>query len=120
MKKIILGCILFMSLGSIAQTQSSEHKNGQEDQNKKKGPCAFTMTNGKMMMVVNGKTVVMDKETTTKNGTIVQTDGTVKTKDKTVKMKNGDCMDMSGKIIWVKNEQINENNNQNNNQKTKD
>jgi hypothetical protein len=110
MKKIISGCIMFMSLGSIAQTQSPEHANDRKDQNRKESPCAFTMANGKMMMIVDGKTVVMDKEMTTRNGAIVRIDGTVKTGDKTVKMKNGDCMDMSGKMIWVKNEQIKENN----------
>lgn len=71
--------------------------------------CTVKMENGKMMMVVDGKTVVMDKQMTTKNGAVVMMDGTVKRKDgKTTKMRNGDCMDMSDKIIVVKNNQIKE------------
>ena len=98
------------------------NQNNNQDQNKNKNTsnqyqkkdsasndCTVRMENGKMMMVVDGKTVVMDKQMTTKNGAIVMMDGTVKRKDgKTVKMKNGECMDMSDKIIVVKNNQIKE------------
>lgn len=104
MKKIILGCFLLGSLGSMAQTKPLENKS---DSHKEESACAFTMADGKMMMVVDGKTVTMDKEMKTKNGAIVMVDGTIKSSNgKSVKLKNGDCMDMSGKMIWVKNEQI--------------
>jgi uncharacterized Zn ribbon protein len=102
MKKIILGCLLFASIGSFAQSQENKTTHDKEEKT-----CAFTMADGKMMMIVDGKTVTMDKEVKTKNGSMVMVDGTVKTADgKSVKMKNGDCMDLSGKMIWVKNEQI--------------
>lgn len=59
------------------------------------------------MMVVDGKSIIMDNEMTTKNGTVVMMDGTVKMKNgKTMKMKYGDCIDMAGKMIVVKNTQI--------------
>ena len=133
MKKLILVCALtIIYLGSFAQIDSTR-KNADYDMNKNKNnnqdnkqnknsskeyqkndntnkDCAMTMANGKMMMVVDGKTVVMEKQMTTKNGSVVMMDGTVKTKDGiTTKMKNGDCMDMSDKMIVVKNTQVKEN-----------
>lgn len=125
MKKLILVCAFAtIYLGSFAQNDSTRNKMNYDKDNKndnqKKNTdnqyqkndntnknCAYKMENGKIMMIVDGKTVVMDKEMTTKNGTIVMMDGTVKMKDgKTMKMKEGDCMDMSGKMIVVKNSQI--------------
>ena len=126
MKKNILVCALISTcMASFAQTNSTHIKTDsdkdkkyhndqkkntdKEYQNtdKKNKACAMTMTSGKMMMVVDGKTVVMDKEMTMKNGTIVMMDGTVKTKGgQTMKMKESDCIDMSGKMIVVKNSQV--------------
>jgi len=127
MKKLILVCAFTaIYFGSFAQKDSTRNKTNygidNKNDNQKKSTykqdqkndntnknCAMTMTNGKMMMVVDGKTVIMDKEMTTKNGTVVMMDGTVKMKGgKTMKMKEGDCMDMSGKMIMVKNNQIKE------------
>jgi hypothetical protein len=104
MKKMIFGCCLLVSMGAFAQRKSQEIKATSQ---KEESECAFTMANGKMMMVVDGKTVIMDKEMKTKNGATVMLDGTIQSSNgKSVKMKNGDCVDMSGKMIWVKNDQI--------------
>lgn len=104
MKKIILGCFLLACLGSAAQKQQQENK---AIQHKEENTCAFTMADNKMMMVVDGKTIIMDKEMKTKDGAIVMMDGTVKSSNgKSIQLKNGDCMDLSGKMIWVRNEQI--------------
>jgi hypothetical protein len=106
MKKTILGCFLIASMGAMAQSSTKENKATHATD---EGTCAFTMADGKMMMVVDGKTVTMEKEMKTKNGDVVMLDGTVKSSNgKSIKMKNGDCIDMSGKMIWVKNEQIND------------
>ena len=141
MKKLILVCALAtIYLGLFAQTDSTRKKtdydmnknnnnqtnnqNNNQDNKQNKNTskeyqkndntntnCNIKMENGKILMLVDGKTVVMDKEMTTKNGAVVMMDGTVKRKDgKTIKMKNGECMDMSDKIIVVKNSQITEGN----------
>lgn len=57
------------------------------------------MKDGKMEMTKNGKTMLMDKDMTMSNGTEVMTDGMCKMKDgKTMTMKEGDMMDMNGKM----------------------
>lgn len=108
MKKIILVCALTtLYFGLFAQSGATKTKKDNGMDKKYDKDCAMTLANGKMMMIVDGKTVVMDKEMTTKNGTVVMMDGTVKMKDgKTMKMKESDCIDMSGKMIVVKNTQI--------------
>ena len=63
------------------------------------------MKDGKMMVMKGGKTGMMDKDMTMKNGATVMKDGTVKMKDgKTMMMKEGDMMDMSGKMEKMKTE----------------
>lgn len=114
MKKLILICALFtIYFGSFAQTDSVRNKKGTNNyqkQNNENKNCTVKMENGKMIMTVDEKTVVIDKQMTMKNGTIVMMDGTVKTKDgKTMQLKDGECIDMSGKMIVVKNSQIQKN-----------
>ena len=66
--------------------------------NKKMKDCVM-MKDSKMMVMKDGKTMMMDQDMTMKNGTMVMKDGTVKTKDgKTSMMKEGDSMDMNGKV----------------------
>lgn len=133
MKKIILaGAMSILGLGLFAQTDSMTPKTGMgmdkkhddnqkreankaynkdkteykpnQTMNMKEGECTFKLVNGKVMKMMDGKTVALDKTMTTKNGTTVMTDGTMKTKEgKTMKMKEGECMDMSGKMIEAKN-----------------
>ncbi|SHF99149.1 DUF6799 domain-containing protein [Flavisolibacter ginsengisoli] len=57
------------------------------------------MEDGKMMSMMNGKTMPMEQDMTMKNGTQVMTDGTVKMKNgKTMTLKNGDCVYMNGTV----------------------
>lgn len=57
------------------------------------------MENGKMMMVKNGKTTILDHDMTMSNGTKIMSDGTYTKKDGTkLTMKEGQRMDMSGKL----------------------
>ena len=57
------------------------------------------MKDSKMMCVKNGKTMPMEKDMTMKNGTTCMVNGECVMKDGTkMKMKEGDCMDMSGKM----------------------
>ncbi len=61
------------------------------------------MKDGKMMVMIDGKTMPMDKEMTMKNGTICMPNGEYTMKDGTkMMMKNGDCMEMSGKMCMDK------------------
>jgi hypothetical protein len=51
----------------------------------------------------NGKTMMMEEEMTLTNGTMVMMDGTVKMKNgKTMMMKNGDMLDMNGRMAKKK------------------
>ena len=57
------------------------------------------MKDGKMLMIIGGKTTAMDKDMKLTNGTLVKVDGTMKTKDgMTMKMKDGDMIYMDGKM----------------------
>ena len=61
-------------------------------------------TNGKMMVVNDGKMTRLEGETTLRNGTKVMTDGTIIKKDGTKSMlREGEHIDMSGTIIPMKN-----------------
>ncbi len=105
MKKLIfVFAALALSLASFAQTDTTmkkmDHdktmKHDQTDMSKTDG-CM--MMNGKMMMIKNGKMSSMSKPMTMSNGTKMLVDGTCIKKDGAkMKMKEGDHMDMSGKI----------------------
>ena len=57
------------------------------------------MKDGKMMVMKNGKTMPMEKDMTMKNGTKCMTNGECTMKNgKKMMMKEGDCMEMSGKM----------------------
>ena len=61
------------------------------------------MKDGVMMVNKNGKTMQMDTEMTLENGMRVMTDGTYIDKNgSTMRMKNGDSMNMAGKIMSMK------------------
>ena len=60
------------------------------------------MQNGKMMVVKNGNMMPMEKDMTLRNGTKFMVDGTCMTKDgKKTMMKEGEMMDMDGKMMMV-------------------
>jgi len=87
-----------LSSGVFAQ----EHK--MEDMDKKEQKMDMKkdhvmMMDGKMKMVKDGKEMPMEKEMTMGNGTKVMADGMCTKKDgTTMTMKNGDMMDMDGKM----------------------
>ncbi len=61
------------------------------------------MKDGKMMVMKGGKTMPMEKDMVMKNGTKCMKDGECIMKDGTkMMMKEGDCMDMSGKMCTDK------------------
>jgi len=58
------------------------------------------MKDGKMMVMKEGKTMMMEKEMMLKDGTKVMADGTVMMKDgKKMMMKNDDMITMDGKMM---------------------
>ena len=58
------------------------------------------MKDGKVMMIMEGKSMPADKELTLSNGAKVSVDGTVTMKDGTkMMMKEGDMMSMAGEMI---------------------
>lgn len=60
----------------------------------------LVMKDGKVMMVMAGKNMPLDKELTLNNGTKVAVDGTVTMKDgMKMTMKEGDMMTMDGEIM---------------------
>ena len=109
MKKIlVLFLATSLSYGAFAQSDMkmdhSKMKSEKMDMMHKNG---VTMQDNKMMVCKDGKTMTMDKDMMLKNGTTVMTDGTVKMKDgKTMKMKNGEMMDMKGKVTWMKDDKM--------------
>lgn len=86
------------------QTQDQNKNQGktQNGQNKQPGmnQCVVSMDNGKVMVLKNGKKSMMTKDSTLQNGSMLMANGFVKMKDgTTLQLKQGDCMDVSGKII---------------------
>ena len=82
--------VLFLSVSnSYAQAKHKHH--AMKD-------CCM-MKDGKMMYMKNGKTMVMEKDMVMKNGTTCMTNGECVMKNgEKMMMKEGDCMDMNGKM----------------------
>lgn len=105
MKKIIfVFAALALSLASFAQTDTSMNKmkhkkmmdHDQMDMSKMDG---YMMMDGKMMLIKDGKMSPMKKQITMDNGTKMMVDGMCVKKDGSkMKMKEGDHMDMEGKM----------------------
>ncbi len=89
-----------LSSGAFAQEKKDDkmhmdHKEQTIDMKKDH----IMMVDGKMKMMKDGKEIPMDKEMTMKDGTKVMPDGMCTKKDgTTMTMKNGDMMDMDGKM----------------------
>lgn len=114
MKNLILaGALTAMYFGGFAQDTTMQKKSDYQQnqgtqQHKSDKACAFTLKNGKVMKMENGKSVPLDKTMTLANGNTIMTDGTVKMKDgTTMKLTEGQCLNMSGKMI--KNTEMKEN-----------
>ena len=85
--------LLALSLNAIAQT--TKKTTVMKD-------CCM-MQNGKMMMMIDGKIMPMEKNMIMTNGTTCMTNGECVMKNgKKMMMKNGDCMEMSGKMCGAK------------------
>ena len=66
-------------------------------------PDGYMIQNGKMMMVKNGKMTMIEKDITLSNGTMIMRNGNYINKGGTkMMMKEGQHMDMSGKMIPMK------------------
>src|SRR5947209_313676 len=100
MKKLVLLFLLALFANrSSAQTNAASIPALAEtlDQGKMNKKDCVMMVNGKMLMMVNGKTTDMPAEVRLRDGSVVQKNGTVRMKDSTTKvMKNGDSVDMEG------------------------
>lgn len=95
MKKIIsLGLTMaFVSLTLSAQPTAAQGKTTVSNM------ICYRMKNGKIYEVKNNKEVLVKKDVTLKNGTIVMPNGDYKLKDgKTMMLKNGECVDEEGNI----------------------
>ena len=65
-------------------------------------PTCLTMKEGKMMCMINGKMKPMNKDYTFKNGTKCMQNGEFYFKNgKKMKMREGQCIDMAGKMCSV-------------------
>jgi uncharacterized protein YdeI (BOF family) len=101
---LILAAAFTLSTGALAQEKMDMKMNktapkGKMEQHSKMKMNCVMMKDGTMNMIKNGKTMKMDKDKTLKNGTKVKMNGTVKMKNgKTMQMKDGDMMDMDGKM----------------------
>jgi hypothetical protein len=107
MKKIVVAVAALVAFSFNASAQESKPAHPQQstqhhDQKEKKDE--IMMKDGKVIQKMDGKEMVVEKDITLKNGTVVMPDGTVKHADgTTVALKEGDYVNMEGKI-WNKNE----------------
>ena len=99
MKKLLILIAAFtLSSGVFAQEHKMEGMDKKEQKMDMKKDHVMMM-DGKMKMVKNGKEIPMDTDMTMGNGTKVMADGMCTKKDgTTMTMKNGDMMDMDGKM----------------------
>ena len=88
--KTLAAAVLSLSFASTGFTEE-DHK-GMKDH--------LMFKDGKVMMVMGGKSRAADKEVALTNGAKVALDGTVTMKDgKTMKMKEGEMMSMDGEMM---------------------
>ncbi|MDZ4665249.1 MAG: DUF6799 domain-containing protein [Bacteroidota bacterium] len=96
-KKMISTMFASLLIMVLSFTVSNSFGQTKMDSTKMKDCCM--MKNGKMMCMKDGKSMRMDKDMTMKNGTKCMTNGDCVMKDGvTIKMKEGECMDMNGKM----------------------
>jgi hypothetical protein len=86
---VLMVLVCFTATSIFAQTKN--------DHSKMKDCCM--MKDGNMMVMKNGKTMPMEKDMIMKNGTKCMPNGECVMKNgKKMQMKEGQCMDMSGKM----------------------
>ena len=108
-KLIVFVSALTLSAGLVnaqdktAKTEPAKQETKHSDMSKKcdmKNCCM--MKDGKMVSIVDGKEMPMDKEMAMKNGMKCMPDGTCVDKNgKKSKMKNGECCDMDGNMCMM-------------------
>ena len=98
---MILSVCFFLALSTQAQEKTDskmENKMDTKMSHGKQKDCVM-MKDGKMMERKDGQTMMMEKDMTFPNGSMVMTDGNMKMKDgKTHMLKEGDCVMMNGKM----------------------
>ncbi len=96
-KKMIATMIASMLMLVVCFTATNSFAQTKSDSTAMKDCCM--MKNGKMRCMKDGKSTPMEKDMTMKNGTKCMTNGECIMKDgKKMQMKEGECMDMSGKM----------------------
>ena len=96
-KKIISTVFASMLMVVMCFTATNTFAQTKTDHSKMKDCCM--MKDGKMMCMMDGKTMPMEKDMTMKNGTMCMKNGECIMKDGTkMQMKEGQCMDMNGKM----------------------
>ncbi|MEO5570702.1 MAG: DUF6799 domain-containing protein [Bacteroidia bacterium] len=96
-KKMISTVVASMLTLVVCFTASNSFAQTKTDSSMMKDCCM--MEGGKMMCMMDGKKMPMEKDMTMKNGTTCMMNGECIMKDGTkMKMKEGECMDMNGKM----------------------
>ncbi len=111
MKKIFLSiATIIITFGAYAQSVSestygterksdNKYYSGSENRNP---PDGYMIQNGTMVMVKNGEITQVETDTILDNGTVIMSDGHYMKKDESkVMLKEGEHMDMSGKITSI-------------------
>jgi hypothetical protein len=102
MKKMIGICLFVMFTGAAFAQSDSSGKMGGKMMHDKMKDCIM-MKDGKMMVMRGGVSMMMDKDTTVGNGTMVMTNGMVKMTDGSTRMlKDGECVMPNGKVKMMK------------------
>ena len=97
-KHLLVAALTLATSFSIAQTaEDTVHKLKKHPTDKM---VTLYLQNGKMQMMNNeGKSIILDKDMVLADGTVITTDGNVKLKNGvSTQMKDGDSVDMNGKI----------------------
>ena len=116
MKNLILVFVAFViTTGVYAQGDSTKRNMSPQDMNNnqnqnvqnhragKSHPDGVMLQNGKMMMVKNGQTTILDHDMNMSNGTKIMSNGTCIKKDGTkIMLKEGQHIDMFGNMISMK------------------
>lgn len=86
-----------------SETMGNQKMGGRNSKTNGMPSDGIMMKDGKVMITQNGKTMPLENELTLENGTKVMMDGTYMDKNGlTMRMKNGDHMNMAGKMMPMK------------------
>ena len=106
MKKLILTfAAIIVTCGVFAQTDPATKKADTDKTTQKqyRHPNGYMMKDGKMMIVKDGNLMLIQKDITLSNGTVIMADGNYMEKGKSkMKLKDGDHVDMDGNMTPIK------------------